>query len=45
MGHALAGRFFPVFNDDLLCLAIQRSRIEEVNSEDVGVAPDIKIPY
>lgn len=44
-GHTLGGRLFPLSSDDLLFLAVQESRIDGVNLEGVGVAPDVEVPF
>lgn len=44
-GHTLGGRLFPLSNGDALFLAIQSSLIDGVNLEQVGVAPDIEVPF
>jgi carboxyl-terminal processing protease len=44
-GHALGGRLFPLSNGDLLFLAVQGNRIDGVDLEGVGVAPDIEVPF
>ena len=44
-GQTLGGRLFPLSNNDMLFLAVQSSRIDGVNLEGVGVAPDIEVPF
>lgn len=44
-GNTLGGRLFPISNGDLLFLAVQSSRIDGVNLEGRGVAPDIEVPF
>ena len=44
-GHTLGGRLFPLSNGDLLFLAVQSCRIDGVDLEGVGVAPDIEVPF
>jgi carboxyl-terminal processing protease len=44
-GKVLGGRLFPLSNGDALFLAINSSRIDGVNLEGVGVAPDIEVPF
>ena len=44
-GHTLGGRLFPLSNGDALFLAVQSCRIDGVNLEGVGVAPDIEVPF
>jgi carboxyl-terminal processing protease len=44
-GHTLGGRLFPLSNGDVLFLAGQSCRIDGVNLEGVGVAPDIEVPF
>ena len=44
-GQTLGGRLFPLSNKDMLFLAVQESRIDGVNLEGIGVAPDIEVPF
>lgn len=44
-GQTLGGRLFPLSNNDMLFLAVQSSRIDGVNLEGVGVAPDIEVMF
>lgn len=44
-GCTLGGRLFPISNGDFLFLAVQSGRIDGVNLEGVGVAPDIEVPF
>lgn len=44
-GQTLGGRLFPLSNKDMLFLAVQRSRIDGVDLEGVGVEPDIEVPF
>lgn len=44
-GKTLGGRLFPLSNKDMLFLAVQSFRIDGVNLEGVGVAPDIEVPF
>ncbi len=44
-GQTLGGRLFPLSNGDALFLAVQSCRIDGVNLEGVGVAPDIEVPF
>ena len=44
-GQTLGGRLFPLSNNDMLFLAVQSSRIDGVNLEGVGVAPDIEVLF
>jgi carboxyl-terminal processing protease len=44
-GHVLGGRLFPISNNDLLFLAVQRYLIDGVDLEGVGVAPDVEVPF
>ncbi|PWW83310.1 peptidase S41 [Prosthecochloris marina] len=44
-GKTLGGRLFPLSNNDMLFLAVQSFRIDGVNLEGVGVAPDIEVPF
>ncbi len=44
-GHTLGGRLFPISNGDLLFLAVQQSRIDDINLEGIGVNPDIEVPF
>jgi carboxyl-terminal processing protease len=44
-GHVLGGRLFPLSNGDALFLAVHSCRIDGVNLEGIGVAPDIEVPF
>ena len=44
-GHVLGGRLFPLSNGDALYLAVQHCRVDGVDLEGVGVAPDIEVPF
>lgn len=44
-GQTLGGQLFPLSNGDILFLAVQHGRIDGVNLENVGVAPDIEVPF
>ncbi|VFQ46301.1 S41 family peptidase [Desulfoluna butyratoxydans] len=44
-GQSLAGRLFPLSNKALLYLAVQGCRIDGVDLEGAGVAPDIEVPF
>jgi carboxyl-terminal processing protease len=44
-GQTLAGRLFPLSSGDALFLAVKSCRIDGVNLEGVGVAPDIEVPF
>ncbi len=44
-GHTLGGRLFPLSNGDMLYLAVQSCRIDGVDLEGVGVAPNIEVPF
>jgi len=44
-GHVLGGRLFPLSNGDLLFLAVQGNRIDGVDLEGAGVAPDVEVPF
>ena len=44
-GQTLGGRLFPLSNGDALFLAVQSCRIDGVNLEGVGVAPDIEVSF
>lgn len=44
-GKTLGGRLFPLSSNDMLFLAVKRSRIDGVDLEGVGVAPDIEVVY
>ena len=44
-GQVLGGRLFPLFNGDVLFLAVQSCRIDGVNLEGIGVLPDIEVPF
>ncbi len=44
-GQTLGGRLFPLSNKDMLFLAVQKARIDGVELEGVGVAPDIEVLF
>jgi carboxyl-terminal processing protease len=44
-GQVLGGRLFPLSNGDALFLAVQRSLVDGVDLEGVGVPPDIEVPF